>query len=79
MTTYKVDILEKVIRFVVDIINFTKTFKNDPAGYSLAKQIIDAAGSIGANIVEARNARSRKEFIATIGISFKETKETKYW
>ena len=34
---------------------------------------------IGANIVEAHNAMSKKEFIAKMNISLKETAETEYW
>jgi four helix bundle protein len=79
MRSYENDILERVAKFVVDVIEFTRTFKKDPAGYSVSKQLIDSSGSIGANIVEARNARIRKEFASSLGISFKEAKETKYW
>jgi len=79
MKSYEVDILERTVKFVVNVIEFTRTFPRDPAGYSIAKQLIDSSGSIGANIVEARNARTRKEFISSLGISFKEAKETKYW
>ena len=79
MKSYENDILERVVKFIVNVIEFTQTFSKDPAGYSVAKQLIDSSGSIGANIVEARNARTRKEFTSSLGISFKEAKETKYW
>ncbi len=79
MKIYENDILERVAKFVVNVIEFTRTFARDPAGYSVAKQLIDSSGSIGANIVEARNARTRREFTSSLGISFKEAKETKYW
>jgi len=79
MKKYESDILERVSKFLVNVIEFTRTFVRDPAGYSIAKQLIDSSGSIGANIVEARNARTRKEFTSSLGVSFKEAKETKYW
>ena len=79
MKNYENDILERVVKFVGNVIEFTRSFSKDPAGYSIAKQLIDSSGSIGANIVEARNARTRKEFTSSLGISFKEAKETKYW
>ena len=79
MKNYENDILERVVKFVGNVIEFTRSFSKDPAGYSVAKQLVDSSGSIGANIVEARNARTRKEFISSLGISFKEAKETKYW
>ncbi len=79
MKNYEFDILERVEKFVVNVIEFTRTFSKDPAGYSISRQLIDSSGSIGANIVEARNARSRKEFVSSLGISFKEAKEAQYW
>ena len=79
MVKYENDILERVVKFVVDVIEFTRTFSKDPAGYSVSRQLIDSSGSVGANIVEARNARSRKEFTSSLGISYKESKESRYW
>jgi len=79
MKRYENDILERVVKFIVDVIEFTRTFSKNPAGYSVARQLIDSSGSIGANIVEARNARSRKEFTSSLGISYKEAKESRYW
>ena len=35
--------------------------------------------SIGANVVEAQAAISKKEFLAKMYISFKECNETEYW
>ena len=47
--------------------------------YTLAKQILRSGTSIGANIEEARGGYSTKDFIARLGISYKESRETKYW
>jgi four helix bundle protein len=45
----------------------------------LSKQLTRCGTSIGANIVEAINAISKKEFIAKLNISLKEAFETRYW
>ena len=47
--------------------------------YVLSKQILRSETSIGANIVEANDAISKKEFRAKMSVSLKEARETKYW
>ena len=52
-------------------------FSNYPiVNYNL---IIRAATSIGANLIEAQEAVSQKDFLYKISISLKEAKETQYW
>src|SRR5690606_20786196 len=47
--------------------------------FVLSKQLLRAATSIGANVVEAEAAQSRKDFISKMCIASKEARETKYW
>jgi four helix bundle protein len=47
--------------------------------FVLSKQILKSGTSIGANIREALEAFSKKEFIAKMSISLKESGETEYW
>ena len=47
--------------------------------YDLSRQFIKAVTSIGANIHEAYDAESKKDFIHKLSISLKEAKETDYW
>ena len=47
--------------------------------YVLSKQILRSGTSIGANIEEAIGGQSKKDFIAKMQISLKETRETHYW
>jgi len=47
--------------------------------YVLSKQFIRSATSIGANVEEAIGAQSKKDFIAKISISYKESREVHYW
>jgi len=46
--------------------------------YENGKQLVRAAGSVGANYIEANEALSKKDFILRIKICRKETKETIY-
>lgn len=45
----------------------------------LAKQLLRAGTSIGANLEEARAAQSRRDLRAKFSIALKEARETKYW
>lgn len=45
----------------------------------MSKQLLRSGTSIGANLKEAGQAISKKEFIAKAQISLKEAAETEYW
>ena len=45
----------------------------------LSKQLLRSGTSIGANLVEAQNGISQRDFVAKIYISLKECAETNYW
>lgn len=47
--------------------------------YVMSKQLLKSGTSIGANIEEALQAQSKKDFIAKLHIALKEAFETKYW
>ena len=72
------NIVERCRQFALEIITFTRVVRE--AGWrSLSGQIFDAGTSIGANMSEAQQAESRKDFIHKPRISAKEAKETRYW
>jgi four helix bundle protein len=52
-----------------------KTLSNTEVG----RQLIKAAGSVGANYIEAEDALSKKDSVMRIKISRKEAKESRYW
>ena len=47
--------------------------------FVLSKQILRSGTSIGANINEAQQGQSKKDFLMKMNISLKECTETKYW
>ena len=47
--------------------------------FALADQLLRAGTSIGANVTEAQDVQSRKDFIAKLSIALKEAKESRYW
>ncbi len=42
-------------------------------------QLLRSGTSIGANIREAENAQSKKDFLSKMNIALKESDETMYW
>lgn len=47
--------------------------------YVVSKQLLKSGTSIGANISEALQAQSRKDFVAKLSIAHKEANETDFW
>jgi four helix bundle protein len=68
----------KSFRFAIDSVNEYLNLKNQRE-YVLSKQFLRSSTSIGANIREANNTNSIKDFIYKLNISQKECDETMYW
>lgn len=63
-------------------INIVKMLDNTPKDYitqTLAKQLIRSATSIGANIIEAQAASSKKDFANFLSHTLKSGNESKFW
>ena len=70
---------KKSFEFAVKIVNVTRELRLSGCEYSLANQLMRSGTSIGANISEAQQAQSKKDFIAKMSIALKEANETRYW
>ena len=71
--------LIKSQNFAVRVINLYKYLLLEKKEYVISKQLLRSGTSVGANIVEAQSAISKKDFLSKIYISLKECAETKYW
>lgn len=71
-------IVTKSLHFAVEIIRFSEKLE-DEKKYIIARQLLKAGTSIGANIREAQNAESKADFIHKLKIASKEAEETDYW
>ena len=69
----------KSFNFAIRIVNLYKYLTDDKKEYVLSKQILKSGTSIGANISEALQGQSRKDFLMKMNIALKECSETKYW
>ena len=65
--------------FSLQIINLCRNISDKKKEYILTKQLIRSGTSIGANIQEATEAQSRKDFISKMSIALKEASESAYW
>ena len=70
---------EKSLRFANRVVKLYSFLTSEKQEYVLSKQILRSGTSIGANVAEAQEAQSKKDFISKMGIALKETSETKYW
>lgn len=74
------DIKDRTFLFASEIVDFCKPVM--PAGAvvrELARQLLRAGTSIGANVEEARAGQSKRDFRSKIAISRKEARESAYW
>ena len=65
--------------FSVRIVNLRKYLCSEKNEYIMSKQLLRSGTSIGANVHEANNGQSSKDFLAKMYIAFKEVIETEYW
>ena len=70
---------EKSFAFAVKIVKTVKEVRKQYKEHDLTRQLIRSGTSIGANISEAQNAQSKKDFISKLSIASKEAAETRYW
>lgn len=76
----KSELKRRCTQFSLFIIAFLdKLSRNDFIVMILAKQLLRAATSIGANVVEATGAGTKKDFINFFTIALKSARETQYW
>lgn len=73
------DIRERTFLFGVRIVKFVRTMPRDVASVELARQLLRAGTSVGANVEEADAAESKKDKIHKLSIARKEAKETRHW
>lgn len=76
---WKKNFLDRLLKFSVRVVLLSNELPKTPAGFAIASQLIRSGTSIGANVEEAQDASSPKDFIQKLNISLREAKETKYW
>ena len=72
-------IMDQSKAFAIRIVRLCRYLHEEKNEWILSKQLLRSGTSIGANVVEAQAAISKKEFLSKMYISFKECRETEYW
>jgi four helix bundle protein len=70
---------ERTFEFGVIVVKLVADLPRTSAGYAIASQLVRSGTSIGANVEEAQNAPTKKEFVHTMTIALREARETGYW
>ena len=69
----------RVYRFALDIIAFVERLPKGQVSTIIGDQLLRSATSIGANVVEAQGAASRKDYANFFTHALKSANETKFW
>ena len=75
----KTELKYRCYYYSIEIIKFLETLPDKKVYWVISDQLLRAATSIGANIVEAKSSSSKRDFIKFFEISLKSANETKYW
>lgn len=75
----KTELEGRTLAFAIRVTSFVDTLPRTNAGWTLGRQLLKSATSIGANYREAGRAESKDDFIHKVGIAEKEAAETEYW
>lgn len=71
---------ERTFEFARRVIKLCQVLDETPGiNRTLAKQLLRAGTSVGANVEEGQASQSRSDFIAKYAIACKEARETHYW
>lgn len=73
------EVLSLSFAFAVRVVNLYRYLCEQKNEYVLSKQLLRSGTSIGANVNEAQEAQSKKDFVSKMSIALKEARETKYW
>ena len=73
------DLADRTLAFAKAVSTFAKSIPTGITNREYVPQLIRAAGSVGANYIEANDSLSKKDFVMRIKISRKEARESAYW
>jgi four helix bundle protein len=73
------DIKDRSFLFALECLKLCKNISSEHKEFIITKQLSRSASSVGANIREAQNSSSKKEFIYKLSIAQKECNESIYW
>ena len=72
-------IKDKSFAFSVRIVKLCRYVRKEKREYEMANQLLRSGISVGANVREAEQGESKKDFIHKMNIALKEANESLYW
>lgn len=78
LTNKKNPIQTKSYDFALKTIKLCQQMQTEKE-FVLSKQLLRSGTSIGANVIEAEAAQSKKDFVHKMSIASKEARESRYW
>jgi len=76
---YRKKLIQRAFVLARKTILLVDTFPNKRSAWVISDQLIRAVTSIGANIIEAQAASSKRDFINFLNHALKSGNETKFW
>ena len=73
------DLAARTKHFAVRIVHLVRALPNSLEGREIGKQLFRSGTSVGANYRAARRGRSKREFVAKLGIVQEEADESLFW
>ena len=76
---HKTELKHRAYQYSISMIKFIDTLPRNLTTEVITKQLLRSATSIGANIVEAKGASSKRDFTNFFSHSLKSANESLYW
>jgi four helix bundle protein len=76
---FKEEFKNRVYRFALDIIGFADRLPVEQTSRIISDQLLRSTTSIGANVIEAQAASSRKDYTNFFTHALKSANECKFW
>ena len=73
------DLEDRTFKFAKRAMIYVNNLPRTITNIEIGRQLSRAAGSVGANYIEANESLGKKDFALRIKISRKEAKESRYW
>ena len=79
MKTKVYDLKRRTYLYAVEMVKFLDSLPRDYIAQTLGKQLLRSATSVGANVVEAQAASSRRDFTNFYNHALKSANESTFW
>ena len=76
---FKDEFKGRTYKFALDVIGFVSQLSAEQTSRILSDQLLRSATSIGANVIEAQAASSRKDYANFFTYALKSANECKFW